>query len=283
MNAVKTGILMAAMTFLLVGVGGALGGQVGIAVALVFSIVSNFFAYWYSDKMVLAMYRAQPISRNDDPRLYELVERLARKADLPMPKVYIIPSQSPNAFATGRNPEHAAVAVTEGLYRMLPDRELEGVLAHELAHVLHRDILTGTIVGTMAGAISSIAWFAKWGAIFGGFSRDDDDNILVVLVMAIVAPIVAMLIQFAISRSREYHADKAAGEITGDPLALASALQKIHAGVKRVPMREAGQATAHLFIASPLSGRKMASMFSTHPAMEERVSRLKEQALTMRS
>ena len=279
MNIFKTGFLMAAMTFLLMFAGAMLGGQHGMIVALGFALFTNFFAYWFSDKIVLAMYRAKEVDRNSAPRLYEIVERLARKADLPMPRVYIIPSDSPNAFATGRNPSHAAVAVTQALHDLLDDRELGGVLAHELAHVKHRDILIGTIVGTMAGAISSLAWFAKWGAIFGGFGgRDRDGGTIGLLIMAIVAPIVALLVQMAISRSREYHADQKAGELTGDPLSLSSALARIHRGIERQPMVEAGQATAHLFIASPLSGRSFASLFSTHPPMEERVRRLEEQA-----
>jgi len=283
MNFFKTALLMAAMTMLLVFAGAALAGQGGVVVALVISVVMNFFSYWFSDKIVLAMYRAQEITRSDNARLYGIVEKLVQKTGLPMPKVYIIPSATPNAFATGRNPSHAAVAATEGLLRILNEREIEGVLAHELAHVKHRDILIGSIVGTMAGAISSVAWMAKWGAVFGGFGRDDDRNggALAMLAMAIVAPIAALLIQMAVSRSREYHADARAGEITGDPLALASALQKIHAGVERIPMYEAGPATAHLFIASPLTGRQFATLFSTHPAMEDRVNRLVEQAKTI--
>ncbi len=283
MNFFKTALLMAAMTALLVFVGGALAGQGGVAVALVISVAMNFFSYWFSDRIVLAMYHAQEVTRADSPRLYGIVERLAQKAGLPMPKVYIIPSATPNAFATGRNPSHAAVAATEGLLKLLNEREIEGVLAHELAHVKHRDILIGSMVGTMAGAISSIAWLAKWGAVFGGFSRDDDrgGGALAMIALAIVAPIAALLIQMAVSRSREYHADARAGEITGDPLALASALQKIQAGVERIPMQEAGPATAHMFIASPLTGRQFATLFSTHPAMEDRVARLTEQARAM--
>ncbi len=278
MNILRTGILMMVMTMLFVFIGGALGGQAGIVIALGFALVSNFFAYWFSDKMVLAMYRAKEIDRQSAPKLYEIVERIAARAELPMPKVYVIPNPSPNAFATGRNPEHAAVAVTEGLYHLLDDRELEGVLAHEMAHVKHRDILIGSIVGTMAGAISSLAWMAKWGAIFGGFSRDDDNGGIALLALAIVAPIIALIIQMGISRSREYHADQKAGELTGDPMALAAALRKIHRGVEVAPMREAGPATAHLFIASPLSGRALASLFSTHPNMEDRIERLQRQA-----
>ncbi len=277
MNVLKTGLLMAVMTAIFIFAGGALGGQTGIVIAVGFALVTNFFSYWYSDKIVLKMYRGQEVGRQDAPQLYELVEKLAKKAGLPMPKVYVLPSEQPNAFATGRNPEHAAVAVTQGLYRMLNERELAGVLAHELAHVKHRDILIGTVAGTMAGAISSLAWMAKWGMIFGGFSRDEDgDSGLALLVMAIVAPIVALIVQMAISRSREYHADRAAGEITGDPMALAEALYKIHHAAEQIPMREAGPATAHLFIASPLSGRSLMNLFSTHPSMEDRIAKLQE-------
>ncbi len=281
MNILKTALLMFGLTALLMFVG-AQFGPTGLYFALGMAVVTNFVAYWFSDKMVLAAYRAREVTAHDAPRLHGIVERLSRHAKIPMPKVYIIPSATPNAFATGRNPEHAAVAVTEGLFRMLDERELEGVLAHELAHVLHRDILIGTVVGALAGAISSLAWMAKWGAILGGFggrsSNDDNGGVVGLLVMAIVAPLVAMLIQFAISRSREFHADKAAGELTGDPLALASALKKIHMGIEARPMREAGPATAHLFIASPFSGRALMNLLSTHPSMEKRVARLEEQA-----
>jgi heat shock protein HtpX len=281
MNMLKTGILMMLMSAIFVFAGGALGGQTGIVIAVVFAVVANFGAYWFSDKLVLAAYRAAPIERNQAPRLFEMVERLSAKAGLPMPKFYIIPNPQPNAFATGRNPDHAAVAVTQGLMQMLNEREIQAVLAHEIAHVKHRDILIGTIVGTMAGAISSIAWMAKWGMILGG-GRDSQQNPIVLLVLAIVTPIVALLVQMAVSRSREYDADRLAGELVDDPMALASALEKIHRGVQALPM-DAGPATAHLFIASPLSGtgRSLMTLFSTHPAMEDRVQRLTEQAERM--
>jgi heat shock protein HtpX len=284
MNMLKTGFLMMAMTAVFVFAGAALGGQTGIVIALGFALVTNFVAYWYSDKMVLAAYRGQEISRTQAPRLYEMVERLAKKADLPMPKVYLIPTHQPNAFATGRNPEHAAVAVTEGLMRLLNERELAAVIAHELGHVKHRDILIGTVVGTMAGAISSLAWMAKWGALLGGFGGRDGDgeNPITLLILAIVTPIIAILVQMAVSRSREYHADQFAGELVGDPMALAAALEKIHRGVEAVPM-DAGPATAHMFIANPLSGagRSLMNAFSTHPSMEDRIARLSEQAAKM--
>lgn len=275
MNMIKTGLLMMVMTMLFVFAGAALGGQAGIIFALGFAVISNFIAYWFSDRMVLAAYKAKEVDRNSAPALFEIVEKLAKRADLPMPRVYIIPSEQPNAFATGRNPQHAAVAVTEGLFRILDERALSGVLAHELAHVKHRDILIGSVAGTMAGAISSLAWMAKWGAIFGGVGRSDDDNggIIGLLVMAIVAPLVALLIQMAISRSREYHADQYAAELTGDPRGLGEALKRIHQGVEALPMK-AGPATAHLFIASPISGRALMNLVSTHPPMEKRVERL---------
>lgn len=281
MNMLKTGILMMVMTAIFIFAGGALGGQTGIIIAVGFAVVTNFGAYWFSDKMVLAAYRAQPIERNQAPKLFEMVERLAAKADLPMPKVYVIPNPQPNAFATGRNPDHAAVAVTQGLMQMLNEREIQAVLAHEIAHVKHRDILIGTIVGTMAGAISSLAWMAKWGMILGG-GRDNQQNPIVLLVLAIVTPIVALLVQMAVSRSREYDADRLAGELVDDPMALASALEKIHRGVQALPM-DAGPATAHLFIASPLAGtgKSLMNLFSTHPPMETRVQRLTEQAERM--
>lgn len=283
MNILRTGFLMMLLTMILLGIG-SMFGQGGLIIALGFAVVSNFIAYWFSDKMVLAAYRAKEIDRNQAPNLYTIVENLTKKANLPMPKVYIIPSEQPNAFATGRNPEHAAVAVTQGLLRILSERELAGVLAHELAHVKHRDILIGSVVGTMAGAITVLASMAKWGAILGGFSRDSDEGggIVGLLVMAIVAPLAALLVQMAVSRSREYHADKAAGEFTGDPAALADALRSIHKGVEAMPMHDAGRATAHLFIASPISGQALASLFSTHPPMEKRVERLMEQASKLR-
>ncbi|RJO67380.1 MAG: protease HtpX [Myxococcales bacterium] len=280
MNVLKTGILMAIMTAIFLFAGAALGGQQGLIFALAFAVIANFLTYWFSDKLVLKLYGAREVSYKDAPQFVESVERLAKRAGLPIPRVYVIPSMQPNAFATGRNPAHAAVAATEGLLRALDRRELEGVIAHELAHVQHRDILIGAIVGTMAGAVSSLAWMAKWGAIFGGASsRDDNDGgIIGALVLAIVTPILALLVQLAISRSREYHADQRAGELTGDPTALASALHKIHRFAAEIPMAQAGPATAHLFIASPLSGGGLLSLLSTHPPVEDRIERLRAQA-----
>ena len=276
MNTLKTGLLLAVLTALLMLVGHSLGGTQGMILFFGLAVVMNFASYWWSDKIVLGVYKAQPISRSDQPRLYGMVEELAQKAGLPMPRVYIIPSDSPNAFATGRNPDHAAVAVTAGIMRILDDNELRGVLAHEMSHVKNRDILIGTVAATVAGAISSIAWVVKWGAIFGGFGRSDDRGGLGALVMAIVAPIIALLIQMAISRSREFEADRSAGLLTGRPTDLASALQKLEAGVQRFPMREAGPATAHLFIANPFSAKGLGSLFSTHPSTEERLRKLYE-------
>jgi heat shock protein HtpX len=245
----------------------------------------NFFSYWFSDKIVLKMYGGQQITANDDPELYGLVQDLATRAGLPMPKVYVIPEEAPNAFATGRNPEHAAVAVTQGIRRILNKRELAGVLGHELSHVKHRDILISSIAATLAGAISYLAYMAQWGMMFGG-SRDREEggggsNILGLLFMMIVAPMAAMLIQMAVSRSREYMADEGGAKVTGDPLALASALRKLHMGAQNIPLQvnnATANATAHMFIVNPLTGGGLANLFSTHPAMEERIARLEAMA-----
>jgi heat shock protein HtpX len=240
--------------------------------ALIFALAMNAFSYWFSDKIVLKMYRAQEVSQADAPDLYEMVRRLARKADIPMPRVYIIDQPQPNAFATGRNPSHAAVAVTTGIMRLLNQEELEGVIGHELAHVKHMDILIGTVAATIAGAISYLAYIAQWAMIFGG--RDDDDgNPIVAIVMMIVAPIAAMLVQMAISRSREYAADAGGSKITGNPRHLSSALRKLSSASQEIPMK-AEPATAHMFIVNPLSGKSFTKLFSTHPPMEERIARL---------
>jgi heat shock protein HtpX len=252
--------------------------------ALIMAGAMNFFSYWFSDKIVLKMYGAQEITANDDPELYGIVQELAAKGGLPMPKVYVIPEDTPNAFATGRNPEHAAVAVTQGIRRILNKRELAGVLGHELSHVKHRDILISSIAATLAGAISYLAYMAQWGMILGAGSRGRDEgsgNIFSLLFMMIVAPIAAMLIQMAVSRSREYLADEGGAKISGDPLALASALRKLHMGAQNIPMQvnsATQNATAHMFIVNPLSGGTLASLFSTHPAMEERIARLEAMA-----
>jgi len=277
MNTLKTTFLMALLTVLLVTLGGALGGQGGMAIAFVMAAGMNFFSYWFSDKMVLSMYGAREISEADDPRFYGIVRRLAQRAGLPMPKVYLIDTDTPNAFATGRNPQHAAVAATSGILRILTEDELAGVMAHELAHVKNRDILISTIAATFAGAITYMAHMAQFAAIFGGRSSDDDEGggIFGMILMAILAPIAAMLVQMAISRSREFGADAGGASISGSPLSLANALQKLEMGNQQVPM-EANAATAHMFIVSPLTGGGMMSLFSTHPPMAERVARLQE-------
>ncbi len=282
-NVLKTGFLLAVLTCLVVLVGQAIGGQQGMLIALVMALVMNFVSYWFSDKMVLAMYRAQPVDEAAAPELYSMVRGLATRAQVPMPKVYIIPTDTPNAFATGRNPEHAAVAVTEGIMRILNREELEGVIAHELSHVKNRDTLIMTIAATMAGAITYLAHMAQFAAIFGGSRRDSDERggggVFGALALAILAPIAAMLVQLAISRAREFHADATGAPIAGKPFGLASALEKLDQASKALPM-DATPATAHLFIVNPLSGSMLRSLFSTHPSTEERVARLRAMALT---
>jgi len=272
MNWFKTTVLMTALTVLLVVAGGALGGRSGMTFALVMAVGLNLFSYWFSDKIVLKMYRAQEVTETQAPELFMMVRRLASRAGLPMPKVYIINQPQPNAFATGRNPSHAAVAVTTGIMDILNRDELEGVIAHELAHVSNRDILIGTIAATIAGAISYLASIAQWGLIFGG--RDEDDNPLAAIAMIIIAPIAAMLVQLAISRSREYGADASGARIAGSALPLANALAKLEMASRQVPM-QANPATSHMFIVNPLKGGGMARLFSTHPPIEERIARLK--------
>jgi len=278
MNTVKTGLLMIALTALLLLIGNILGGQVGMTFALVMAAIMNFGAYWFSDKIVLAMYHAQEASPSSE--LYQIVQKQVQRAGLPMPRVYVIPTDSPNAFATGRNPKHAAVAATQGIMRLLSREELEGVIGHELAHVRNRDILISSIVATIAGAIMWIANMAQWAAMFGGFRGNDEEDsgggIIGMLFLIIVAPIAAMIIQLAISRSREYAADRGGAEIAGNPLGLANALRKLERGVQMLPM-EANAATSHLFIANPLRGGLM-RLFSTHPPMEERIHRLEAMA-----
>jgi len=284
MNALKTTVLLAALTGILVAAGQALGGREGAMLALVFAAVLNFGSYWFSDRIVLAMYRAVPVDQVNDPqarRLQTIVERLVVKAGLPMPKMYLIPDASLNAFATGRDPSHAAVAATAGILQALDDQELEGVMAHELSHVRHRDILTSSIVATIAGAISMLANMAQWAMIFGGGRRDDDrggSSGLGLLLTMILAPITATLIQLAISRSREFEADAGGARITQQPLALASALKKLEAFSQKRPMAAATPATAHLFIVNPLRGGGISKLFSTHPPMAERVARLEAMA-----
>jgi len=275
MNIFKTALLMSGLTILLIFAGNALGGPAGMKIAFLFALVMNAGSYWFSDKIVLKMYKAREVSRAEAPELCGVVEQLSRNAELPMPRVYIVQNPTPNAFATGRNPSHAAVAVTTGILDLLDRNELMGVLGHELAHVKHRDILIGTVAATIAGAISMMANMAQWAMIFGGFRGDDDDGGggFGAILMMILAPIAAMIIQMAISRSREYGADRGGAKICGHPRYLASALQKLAAGVQRIPM-EASPATAHMFIVNPLRGRGLASLFSTHPPMEERIRRL---------
>lgn len=277
MNTLKTTFLMTLMTVLLVLLGGALGGRGGMTMALVIAGGMNFISYWFSDKIVLSMYGAREISEADDPRFHAVVRRLAQRANLPMPKVYLIDSDTPNAFATGRNPEHAAVAATSGILRILSEDELAGVMAHELAHVKNRDILISTIAATFAGAITYLAHMAQWAAIFGGGRNSDDEGggAFGMIAMAILAPIAAMLVQMAISRSREFGADAGGATICGNPLSLANALQKLEMGNRQIPM-QANAATAHMFIVSPLTGGGLMSLFSTHPPMQERVARLQE-------
>lgn len=282
LNRFKTTLLLTLLTLLMVAIGGAMGGKTGMVAAFAVAAVMNFFSYWFSDRIVLAMYGAREIAAGDSPYFYGLVERLARRAGLPMPRVYIIPSDSPNAFATGRNPEHAAVAATEGILNILTPDELEGVMAHELAHVRNRDILISTIAATFAGAISMLANMLQWGALLGTGRRDDEEGgvggLIGSLAMAIVAPIAAMLIQMAVSRSREYLADASGAEICGRPLALANALRKLHTASQMVPLDAARPASAHLFIVNPLTGRGLVALFSTHPPMEERIARLEAMA-----
>jgi heat shock protein HtpX len=279
MNTLKTTFLMALLTVLLVMAGGALGGQSGMVTAFLFALIMNGISYWFSDKIVLRMYAAKEVEPKDAPKLYRILQDLTLRAHMPMPKIYVIPHETPNAFATGRDENHAAVAVTEGILDILSEWELRGVLAHELSHVKNRDILIGTIAATMAGAISMLAYIAQWGLIFGGRGGDNREgsNPIVALAMIILAPLAAMLVQLAISRGREYGADATGALISGDPLSLASALKKLQRGVEKSPM-EANPATAHMFIVSPLTGGGLMTLFSTHPPLEERISRLEMMA-----
>ncbi|HEX3819347.1 MAG TPA: zinc metalloprotease HtpX [Candidatus Sulfotelmatobacter sp.] len=268
--------MLTALTLLLLFIGRAFGGQRGMVLALIFAAIMNFVSYFFSDKIALAAYRAQPVTREQLPRAYEIVERLTQKIGIPMPKIYVIPTESPNAFATGRNPSHASVAVTHGILGLLNDEEMEGVLAHELGHVSNRDILISSVAATIAGAITMLASMARWGMIFGGFGgrdREDRGGGLAALFMIIVAPIAATLIQLAVSRSREYQADASGAHYTGNPYALASALQKLDSYSRRVPM-QASPSTAHLFIIQPFLGINFAGLFSTHPPIAKRIERL---------
>jgi heat shock protein HtpX len=277
-NTFKTAFLLTALTLLLMMIGRAFGGQNGMFIALAIAVVMNFVSYFFSDKIALAMYRAQPVTREELPRAYEIVERLTQKIGIPMPKMYVIPTESPNAFATGRNPNHASVAVTHGILGLLNDEEMEGVLAHELGHVRNRDILISSVAATIAGAITMLASMGRWAMIFGGWGGGDREERgggggIAALIMLILAPIAATLIQPAVSRSREYQADASGAHFTGNPYALASALQKLDAYSRRVPM-QATPSTAHLFIIQPLLGISFGNLFSTHPPIAKRIERL---------
>jgi heat shock protein HtpX len=279
MNGLKTAFLLGLMTALIMAIGRIIGGQQGMVFAFIIAAILNFASYWFSDRIVLAMYRAKEVTRDQARELYDIVHGLAMRSNMPMPRLYIIPTDSPNAFATGRNPQHAAVAVTEGILRLLDREELEGVLAHELSHVRNRDILISSVAATLAGAIMMIARIAQFGLYFGGYGGRDDDrggNPIGLLLMMILAPIAAILIQLAISRSREYAADETGARILGHGRGLARALEKIHSASKRIPL-PANPATAHLFIVKPFSGQTLMELFSTHPPTEKRIERLKKQ------
>ncbi|MBI4524102.1 MAG: zinc metalloprotease HtpX [Deltaproteobacteria bacterium] len=279
MNMLKTTFLLALLTVLMVTAGAALGGRGGMIIAFLFALLMNGASYWFSDKIVLRMYRAKEIAPEEAPKIYRIVQDLTMRAQMPMPKLYLIPQATPNAFATGRNEHHAAVAVTHGILQVLDERELRGVLGHELSHIKNRDILIGTIAAVMAGAISMLANMAYWGMLFGGrgSSHREGSHPVVALIMIMIAPLAALVIQMAVSRSREYGADATGAAISGDPLSLADALRKLQRGVERIPM-EASPATAHMFIVNPLTGGGLMSLFSTHPPMEERIRRLETMA-----
>ena len=277
MNSVKTVLFLGALTGLLLFIGGLIGGRGGMMIAFLFAVVMNFGAYWFSDKIILSMYNAQEVTPNQAPEIYTLVRNLAMRAGLPMPRVYIIPEETPNAFATGRDENHAVVAMTQGILRILSRDELEGVLAHELTHIKNNDMLIGSIAATLAGAIVMLANMAQWAAIFGGSRSDDDEGgggVVSMILMAILAPIAATLIQMAISRSREYLADEGGARISGKPYGLAGALEKLSRASQAIPMN-ANPSTAHLFIVNPLTGQSLMNLFSTHPPIEERVARLR--------
>jgi heat shock protein HtpX len=283
MNSVKTVLLLGLLSGLVLFAGEAIGGRTGLEYGLIIAVGMNFFSYFFSERLSLMMYRAQPVTPQENPevygRVYPLVQGLTQRMGLPMPRLWLIPEAQPNAFATGRNPHHASVAFTEGILSLMTDRELEGVVAHELGHVLHRDILISSVAATLAAAITFLARMAGWAAMFGGYERDREDDrgggsALGGLLMIILAPIAAMLIQMAISRSREYSADQASAKYTGSPDALISALGKLERGVERIPMDDATPATAHMFILNPFSGGGLMRLFSTHPSTEERIARL---------
>ena len=277
MNTIKTALLLGALTGLLMLIGGMFGGQQGVVIAFIFAMVMNFGSYWFSDKLVLRMYHAQPVSESQAPELYAMVKNLALKASLPLPRVYIIPGDAPNAFATGRDERHAVVAVTEGLLRSLNRDELEGVISHELSHIKNQDMLIGSIAATLAGAIVMLAHMAQWTAMFGGASRDDEEGgggLIGLILMAVLAPLAAAIIQMSISRSREYLADAGGAKVSGNPYGLASALEKLSRASQAIAMK-ANPSTAHMFVVNPPRGRSLMSLFSTHPRIEERISRLR--------
>lgn len=271
-NRIKTVILLGLLTGVLIGIGGLIGGRTGLFIGLVFAIVFNFGSYWFSDKFVLAIYKAKEVSKHDNPKLHKMVEDLAHKANIPKPKIYIVPNETANAFATGRNPSHAVVAVTQGILRLLNDDELKGVLAHEMSHVKNRDILISTIAATIAGVISYVAMMARFAAIFGG--DRDRGNLFELLALSILAPIIALILQLAISRSREFLADESGARLmqTGKP--LADALEKLERCVKEHPLRNGNQATAHMFIVNPFKGKSLVNLFSTHPNTSQRIKKL---------
>lgn len=285
MNVFKTVFFLTLLTLLLIVVGDFIGGRSGMIIAFGIALLMNFFSYWFSDKIVLRMYGAKEASPQDYPKLHKIIQNLATRADIPKPKVYIIPAETPNAFATGRSPAHASVAVTEGIMRILSDDELEGVVSHELSHVHNRDTLIMTVVATVAGAIYVLANMARWAAILGGVGGRNNSrgggNPIALLIIAIIAPIVAMLIQLAISRSREYMADESGAKLCGRPLSLANALRKLYNSSRQVPMR-ANPTTAHMFIVNPLTGGGLTNLFSTHPPIERRIARLEELAINPR-
>ncbi len=275
MNTIKTLFLLVTLTLVLIWAGGALGGKQGMTIALLIALGMNFISYWFSDKIVLKMYGARQVFESDAPELYRIVRSLAQKAGLPMPKVYVMDQDQPNAFATGRSPKHAAVAVTKGIMRLLSPEELQGVIGHELSHIKNRDILIGTIAATIAGAVSYLAQMAQWAMIFGGHRGEDEHggNPIAAFVMMIVGPIAALIIQMAISRSREYAADSGGAEIAGNARYLSGALRKLHAASRQIPM-QANPATSHMFIVNPFAGGGLLKLFSTHPPIEERIARL---------
>ena len=279
MNQAKTFFLMVILTIIFVALGSMIGGQSGAYVAFAIALAMNLVSYWFSDRIVLAMYSAREVTEKEAPELYSVVATLSQRASIPMPRVYIVENDSPNAFATGRSPEHAVVAVTTGILRLLNRNELEGVLAHELSHVKHRDILVQTVAATMAGAITMLANWARFAAFFGGGRNSDDEgggNIFSVIIFSMIAAFAAMLIQLAISRSREYYADEGGAQLSGNPLFLADALRKLEMGVNRVPMQDANPSTAHMFIVNPFTAKGVLALFSTHPPIEERIERLEE-------